>query len=80
MLTVLGYLVSPYGPRAAGRPKAAREPGSLAVAGWLDRNGPLALGVEFVVMLVSGVTRDGDRPLVLAAVERRRHVWIELAP
>ena len=35
--------------RARGR---GRRPGSLALAGWLDRHGPLALGVEFVVMLV----------------------------
>src|SRR5262245_21502928 len=54
VLTVLGYLVSPYvlAPRLAPQRQAA---GSLALAGWLDRNGPDALGVEFIVMLLAGV-------------------------
>jgi hypothetical protein len=54
VLTVLGYLVSPYvlvrGP-AADRP----GPGSIKLAEWFDRNGPFTLGVEFVVMLVAGI-------------------------
>jgi len=54
VLTVLGYWVSlsvlePAPDR--GPPGAA----SLALATWLDRNGPLALAVEFIVMLVSGI-------------------------
>jgi hypothetical protein len=54
VLTVLGYLVSPFvlvpGP-AAQRP----GPGSIKMAEWFDRNGPLTLGVEFAVMLVAGI-------------------------
>ncbi len=54
VLTVLGYLVSLYvlEPDANRGPMAAR---SVALASWLDRNGPLALGVEFIVMLISGI-------------------------
>jgi hypothetical protein len=54
VLTVLGYLISAYvlqpGP---GQPPPS--PRSIAVAEWLDRNAPLALAVEFGVMLLTGV-------------------------
>ena len=54
VLTVMGYLVSPYvlvpGP-VAQQP----GPGSIEMAEWFDRNGPMTLGVEFVVMLLAGV-------------------------
>jgi hypothetical protein len=49
-VTVLMYLVSPY---AAERPNAGA--GSIALVDWLDRRGPMALGVEFAMMLVSGI-------------------------
>jgi hypothetical protein len=49
-VTVLMYLISPY---AAERPNAGA--GSLALVDWLDRRGPMALGVEFTVMLVSSI-------------------------
>jgi hypothetical protein len=54
VLTVLGYLVSPYVlmPNAAQQP---RSPGSIAMAEWFDRHGPMALAVEIVVMLLAGV-------------------------
>jgi hypothetical protein len=58
VLTTLLYLISAtvqeqaVDGRAAG---PAPSPGSLAFAGWFDRNGGLALGVEFVVMLLCGV-------------------------
>jgi hypothetical protein len=54
VLTVMGYLVSPYvlAPNPARQPPGA---GSLAMAAWLDRNGPQALGIEFVVMLLVGI-------------------------
>jgi hypothetical protein len=54
VLTVLGYLISAYvlEPKPGGPPPG---PGSIAVAAWLDRNAPLALAVEFGVMLVTGV-------------------------
>jgi hypothetical protein len=54
VLTVLGYLTSSrdLDPAAVHAP-----PGPLrrAIAEWLDRNAPLALGVEFIVMLLSGI-------------------------
>jgi hypothetical protein len=54
VLTIFGYLVSPYilVPDPA-RPRPG--PNSVALAEWFDRNGPLVLGVEIVVMLLSGV-------------------------
>lgn len=54
LLTTFGYLVSPYilAPDPA-RPRP--RPGSIAMAGWLDRHGPLLLGVEVGVMLVAGL-------------------------
>jgi hypothetical protein len=52
VVTALGYLVAPY---ATGTRPSAPGQGSRAVAGWLDRRGPLVLGVEFVIMLVTGV-------------------------
>ncbi len=53
VVTALGYLVAPY---ALQREAAAGRGGpSRAVAGWLDRQGPLLLGVEFAVMLIAGV-------------------------
>jgi hypothetical protein len=54
VVTVLAYLVSPWvldPARAVGEP----GPGSIAMAVWFDRNGPLVLGIEFSVMLVTGV-------------------------
>jgi hypothetical protein len=54
LLTILGYLASPYilVPDPA-RPRPGR--GSVAMASWFDRRGPMALGAEFVVMLIAGV-------------------------
>jgi hypothetical protein len=54
VLTVLGYLISAFvlEPRP-GQPPSS--PGSIAVAQWFDRNAPLALAVEFGVMLLTGV-------------------------
>jgi hypothetical protein len=54
VLTILGYLVSPYilVPDPA-RPRPG--PNSVALADWFDRHGPLALGAEFIVMLLAGV-------------------------
>lgn len=57
VMTALAYVVSPWvGAEAEGVQQAAR-PGaaSQALADWLDRKGPLALGVEFVLMLVFGL-------------------------
>jgi hypothetical protein len=54
VLTVLAYLVSPsvLAPNPAN---PGPGPGSIAVALWLDRNAPMVLAVEFLVMLVTGV-------------------------
>ncbi len=54
VLTVLAYLVSPsvLHPAAAN---AAPARGSIAVAEWIDRNAPMTLAVEFVIMLVTGL-------------------------
>jgi hypothetical protein len=54
VLTILGYLASPYVLERADA-KATQAPSSIAVAEWLDRNAPMSLAVEFVVMLVTGV-------------------------
>ena len=52
VLTALGYLVAPnvIAPGPVRRGETSR-----AFATWLDRRGPLILGIEFVVMLVTGV-------------------------
>ncbi len=54
VVTCLGYLVAPLllQQAPAGQGKG---PGTLILADWLDRRGPVALGVEFGLMLVSGV-------------------------
>ena len=52
VVTALGYLVSPYVLEPGRRPPGAP---SHELAAWLDRHGPLVLGVEFAVMLVTGV-------------------------
>ena len=56
VFTALGYLVSPT-VLGLAEPGGGRQvsPGSMALAAWLDRHGPLALGIEFVLMLVSGL-------------------------
>jgi hypothetical protein len=60
-VTVLAYLVGPsiqqraLDHQGAGAGGGRPGRGSLALVAWLDRNGPFALGVEFVVMFVSGV-------------------------
>ena len=61
VLTVLGYLVSPYvlEPRA-GQP--VRETGSVALAAWLDRNAPMTLAAEFVIMLAAGILAMATDP------------------
>ena len=52
VVTALMYYVSPM---AAQRAAEQSRPGPRALADWLDRRGPLALGVEFVVMTATGV-------------------------
>ena len=52
VVTILGYLAAPYAinPRPVAQSEVSR-----AFALWIDRHGPMILGVEFVVMLVTGV-------------------------
>ena len=52
VLTALGYLVAPnvIAPGPVQRGETSR-----AFAIWLDRHGPVILGIEFLVMLVTGV-------------------------
>jgi hypothetical protein len=54
VMTVMAYLMSPYvlHPGEVGRQPG---PGSIKMAEWFDRNGPLTLGVEFAVMLAAGI-------------------------
>jgi hypothetical protein len=54
VLTVLGYLAS-WSILDPGARHAPPTLGSRVIAEWLDRNAPLALGVEFIVMLLSGI-------------------------
>jgi hypothetical protein len=54
VVTVLAYLVSPS-VLAPAPADGGPGPGSIAIAFWIDRNGPLVLAVEFCVMLVTGV-------------------------
>ena len=56
LVTVLAYLIGPFVHQQHIEKRAVGPgPGSVALADWLDRNGPWALGLEFVVMLVSGL-------------------------
>jgi hypothetical protein len=52
VVTTLGYLAAPavINPRPVAQGDASR-----AFALWIDRHGPMILGVEFVVMLTTGV-------------------------
>ena len=51
VVTVLGYLVAP---NVSSQGPVQRGDASRAFAIWLDRNGPMVLGIEFVLMLVTG--------------------------
>jgi hypothetical protein len=58
VVTALGYLVAPSvldQMPAAGPGRVPQNTSSKAFAAWLDRNAPLALGVEFVIMLVAAI-------------------------
>lgn len=61
VVTALAYLVAPtvleLAAQAASRPRNGPEEGRGAarLAVWLDRNGPLGLGVEFLAMLASAL-------------------------
>jgi hypothetical protein len=54
VLTALLYCISPMvvqrGMRGGPKPGSA----SVALVRWLDRRGPITLGIEFLVMLASG--------------------------
>jgi hypothetical protein len=61
VLTALGYLVSPY---VLVPDPARRQPGggSRALADWLDRHGPLTLGIEIGVMLLAAILAMATDP------------------
>jgi hypothetical protein len=52
VVTIFAYLAAPYAINA--RPVAQGD-ASRVFALWIDRHGPMILGVEFVVMLATGV-------------------------
>ncbi len=52
VVTALAYVVSGFAVKPSHDPDAER---SLRVALWFDRNGPLVLAVEFLVMFATGV-------------------------
>jgi hypothetical protein len=52
--TVLAWLVAARELDNPERPVA--KAAQLAFASWLDRNGPLIMGIEFTLMLLTGVT------------------------
>ncbi|MDR3637707.1 MAG: hypothetical protein P4L84_28125 [Isosphaeraceae bacterium] len=52
VVTALMYYVSPM---ALQRSMETPSPGSRPFLEWLDKRGPLVLGVEFVVMCMTGV-------------------------
>ena len=71
LVTILGYLVSPY----ILVPDPARpQPGanSVRLAEWFDRRGPLALAIEFAVMLVAGVLAMATDPWFSPSARARR--------
>lgn len=55
-VTSFGYLVSPsILQRTQNEMTGNPAPGSRATALWLDKHGPTLLGVEFIIMLISGI-------------------------
>jgi hypothetical protein len=65
VLTVLAYLVSPSVLEPAAD-NAAPGQGSVALARWIDRNAPMTLAVEFVIMLVTGLVAMVTDPFFTA--------------
>jgi hypothetical protein len=53
VVTVLAYLISPS-VLAPAQGNGGPGAGSIELAVWFDRNGPFVLGVEILVMLVTG--------------------------
>ncbi len=60
LMTVLAYLVGPYvQQQALDKPGAGPSPVSRSMTLWLENHGPMALAVEFGVMLVAGLLAMG---------------------
>jgi hypothetical protein len=60
VVTVMAWLVSAHelaldSQRVAERALPPRHEGMRTFASWLDRHGPLIVGIEFVLMLAAGV-------------------------
>jgi hypothetical protein len=77
VVTVLGYLAAPYAlnPRPVPQGEASRT-----FALWLDRHGPLILGIEFVVMLGTGVVAMLTDDWFSGVANRRKTVGGGSAP
>ena len=73
VVTALGYLVASYVIKPGQAPQGET---SRAFAAWLDRHGPLILGIELLVMLVTGVlamvTDDWFSGVTAAGTRTRR--------
>ncbi len=73
VITALMYCVSPMiVQQAIDHPNAPPRPGSRALVDWLDRNGPMALGVEIVIMMVTGLVAMATDRWFAAASKRKR--------
>ncbi len=72
VFTVLGYLVSPKVLEPDPAAQRPRSPGSIAMATWFDRNGPMALAIELVVMLLTGVLAMATDPWFSSRSKSRR--------
>ena len=72
VLTALGYWVSPY---VLVPDPARRQPGagSRALADWLDRKGPLVLGIELIVMLLTGILAMATDPWFAPRSKSKQH-------
>jgi magnesium-transporting ATPase (P-type) len=56
VITIFAYLVIPYYEMGLmNHPELKRKPSNQAFSDWLDRSGPLIIGIEFVIMLVLSV-------------------------
>ncbi len=56
LVTTLGYLVGPFvEQRAIASKGTGANPVSVALAGWFERRGVVALAIEFVVMTVLAI-------------------------
>ena len=80
VVTAMGYLVGPFVEKQAlDNPGAGPGKGSMALAGWFERKGVIALAVEFVAMLVLSLLAMGTdrffappKPIKIGGEDRGR--------